>query len=222
MPENCTGSSAACPPDSGEPDGDGDGVCDLLDHCPTIPDPTQADADDDGLGDACDPCTNIVPVFALRPKVKITKLTAPGHSKLKFTGIVTVPTSPPIDPASNGVRVLLEDATGAPMLDVSIPGKVGWKANAAKTAWRYRNRGGWQSLVSVRITSTRRKPGRLKFQVVGRKGTYPMSPGGVPVKGTIVIDAPFARTGQCGEALFPGRPAPACILKAAGRTLKCG
>ncbi len=44
-------------------DGDGDGVADALDDCPTVFNPVrpmdrgqQADADGDGLGDACDPC----------------------------------------------------------------------------------------------------------------------------------------------------------------------
>jgi cysteine-rich repeat protein len=40
------------------PDGDGDGVVDGLDDCPTIANPGQEDADGDGTGDACDACPN--------------------------------------------------------------------------------------------------------------------------------------------------------------------
>jgi hypothetical protein len=35
------------------PDGDGDGVPDSIDDCPTVPNPDQSDADGDGVGDAC-------------------------------------------------------------------------------------------------------------------------------------------------------------------------
>ena len=36
------------------PDGDGDGVPDATDNCPTVANPGQADGDGDGIGDACD------------------------------------------------------------------------------------------------------------------------------------------------------------------------
>src|SRR6185503_7421735 len=38
------------------PDGDGDGVEDDADNCPTIENPDQEDGDGDGLGDVCDNC----------------------------------------------------------------------------------------------------------------------------------------------------------------------
>ncbi|MEW6251598.1 MAG: thrombospondin type 3 repeat-containing protein, partial [Planctomycetota bacterium] len=41
------------------PDGDGDGVPDHRDNCPSVPNPGQEDADGDGLGDVCDNCPNV-------------------------------------------------------------------------------------------------------------------------------------------------------------------
>lgn len=41
------------------PDGDGDGVVDPLDNCPSVPNALQRDVDGDGLGDLCDNCSLI-------------------------------------------------------------------------------------------------------------------------------------------------------------------
>jgi len=37
-------------------DGDDDGVCNDVDHCPTVSNPDQKDTDCDGIPDACDDC----------------------------------------------------------------------------------------------------------------------------------------------------------------------
>ncbi|NTV12367.1 MAG: hypothetical protein HGA96_00295 [Desulfobulbaceae bacterium] len=40
-------------------DGDGDGIANICDNCPTVANPTQADTDLDGKGDACDNCPTV-------------------------------------------------------------------------------------------------------------------------------------------------------------------
>jgi len=220
--ELCTGTSASCPPDVTLPDSDGDGIPDAIDNCPTVPNPDQADGDHDGIGDACDPCTNVVPVFATTPRIMIRHLRTPGgDDKLRMKGTMTVPTAPPIDPATKGVRVLLTDVQGRNMLDAIIPGGAGWTTNAAGTAWRYDNPGGVLGIAKVRIRGLSTS-GRLRFLVIGRHGSYGVSPAELPMKGTMVIDSPVARTGQCGEMLFPGpAPAPHCAFNASRSFLRC-
>ena len=108
VPEVCDGTSKTCPPDTFQ-DTDGDGVGDGCDNCPAVANTSQTDSDGDGLGDACDPCSNIVPVFASRPKLKLTKLdTPPGDDGLSFRGTLTnVPTTPAIDAVAKGVRIVI-------------------------------------------------------------------------------------------------------------------
>ena len=53
--ENFTSGQATTTPFG---DGDGDGVPDATDNCPTVPNPDQTDSDGDGIGDACDPNPN--------------------------------------------------------------------------------------------------------------------------------------------------------------------
>src|SRR5262249_45602681 len=129
------------------PDGDGDGICDQQDDCPTSVDPSQADTDGDGIGDACDPCTS--PVQVGKAKVVLTKIGAPGgDDKLKFAGTMLIPTTPPIDPSAHGIRFMLTDALGGSVLDATIPGgpyvasaHAGWSRNASSTSWTYKNSG---------------------------------------------------------------------------------
>jgi hypothetical protein len=162
-------------------------------------------------------------VFAAKQRVRIRRLNTPGgDDRLKFKGVITVPTSPTIDPPTKGVRVLLDDGSGDRVLDAIIPGGFGWKANLAGTRWRYQNSQGPLGITKVRIRSRPKVPGRLKFVVVGRNGNYAMAPAHMPLKGTFIVDSPVARTGQCGEALFPGpAPAPRCAFNRSGSTLRC-
>ena len=234
--ETCTGTSTTCPADTGQPDTDGDGVCDALDNCDGAANPSQADADGDGLGDACDPCTNIVPTGQDKVKLTLTKLLAPaGDDKLSFKGFFTsVPLTPTIDPVTNGMRFLIVDSTGAIPVDITIPGgayntsnKVGWKVNGSGTSWSYKNSGNPTPLINgiqkMQLKKLSSPVGKFKFGVKGKNGTYPIDGTHLPVVGTIVIDVPNATTGQCGEAKFPAVPPakPSCLSTSGGRTIKC-
>src|SRR5262249_7671049 len=135
--ETCTGSGAGCPADTGLPDGDGDGVCDAIDDCPAVADPSQADDDNDGLGHLCDPCT--LGVAVTKPVLRITKYTTgAGDDRLTLVGKLDFATAPTLDPVTKGARVLLVDANGDGIFDVTIPPgaydrgtKTGWKSNLA-------------------------------------------------------------------------------------------
>jgi hypothetical protein len=227
--ETCTGSSATCPADTGQPDSDGDTICDAQDNCPSDPNTSQADSDGDLIGDACDPCTNGAPVT--KPQIVISKLNTPaGDDKLKFKGSALVGATPPIDPKTNGVRVLIQDNAGGTILDALIPGgaydaltKTGWKVNGSGTTFTYKSpTPGVLGIVKVRVKISSKDPNLVSFQAQGKTGSYPVSPSQIPLKGTMVIDSPTAETGQCGEATFPGpSPIPYCRFNGSGSTVVC-
>lgn len=62
-------------------------------------------------------------------------------------------------------------------------------------------------------------PGLAKFSIGGKNGSYgPIVLGDLPLKATLVIDVPFATTGQCGETNFATGN---CSVASAGNTIKC-
>ena len=117
---------------------------------------------------------------------------------------------------------MIEAAGGRHVVDALIPGGAGWTTSRGGRRWFYRNDAGVLGIVRVRIVRSRRDPGSLKFRIFGRHGNYAIAESEMPVKGTLVIDAPIARTGQCGEALFSGSsPSPHCAFNASGTALRC-
>jgi hypothetical protein len=192
-------------------------VCDNADPCAV-----GGDADGDGTGDACDPCNNIVPVVAVKPRIRISKLnTQPGDERLRFTGSMTVPTSPSIDPAANGVRILINDSDRTLLLDVTVPGGAAWRTSGNGTTWRYKNVFGPAGIVRVLVKARASTPGWLKFVVIGKNVSFLAQPTRIPLLGTLVIDAPLATTGQCGESAFPGAPRGRCTYSAGRGSLAC-
>jgi cysteine-rich repeat protein len=188
------------------------------------------DTDGDGVCDADDPCTGLTVVA--KPTIVIGNLhTPPGDDTLSFKGQITLPApfSPPIDPVTKGVRILIDDTQGT-VLDATIPGgafdlltKTGWKVNKAGTTWTYRNGlGGILGIFRVTVKIVNETSGLIEFSVSGKNGSYPVPPANLPLRATLVIDAPLATTGQCGEARFPGpSPTPTCNFSVSGKTLTC-
>jgi hypothetical protein len=208
-------------------DSDGDGVCDAIDDCPDVPNPDQTDDDGDGVGDACDPCTNVGGVrTASKAKLIATKLLPPpGDDVLKISGVVTVPTSPPIDPVKNGLRIVYGDQARSAIIDEIVPPgaydastRMGWIANRRFT---YLNRNGSSDLYKIVLATTPSLPGQLKVQVKGKTGRY--GPSSLPVHAIVVIDQPVARTGLCGEWRFPATPParPSCAMNGSGSSVRC-
>jgi hypothetical protein len=215
--ESCGGTSPACPADAGRADADADGACDEVDACPATADPAQQDADGDGAGDACDPCTNLGLVTAGSRALKLGRLTGErGDETLRFAGSISVPTAPAIDPVANGIRFLVSDQDGTVLLDAVIPGGAGWKANRSRTSVRWRSGGGVAGIKSVALRRTKRAPSTLAFVVTGNGIALAIPGGGATLRATLVLDPPFAASGQCSEAAFAS-----CRPSRTGKTVAC-
>jgi hypothetical protein len=191
------------------------------------------DADGDGVGDACDPCPPGTPVQ--RPRLRLRRLLAPTcDDTLVWLGELTVPLSPPVDPQARGLRLVLAEATGRVLVDAVLPqvGYVravgfGWTRNAAGTRFVYRNRSdtrspapGVDAVKRVRIKVT--PAGLVTFKVNAKGDNYAVTPLSLPLKATLVLDAPRGQYGHCGEVLMPGPSlAQGCDFNTDGNRLRC-
>ncbi|MBM4247554.1 MAG: hypothetical protein FJ148_27835 [Deltaproteobacteria bacterium] len=170
-----------------------------------------------------------MPTTVDKARVGVSKLLPPANDdRLTASGtILALPTSPTIDPLAHGIRFLLVDSAGGTPVDVTIPGggydkltKLGWTANAALTTWRYRNASASpvNGIKRVVLRAVPAVPGKYRWTVNGKNGTYAVDTANLPLTAVLVIDPPFAETGQCGETAF----GPAgCSIKAAGSTVMC-
>lgn len=198
-------------------DRDNDGVCDADDNCPEVSNAGQADANGNGLGDACE-CAS--PVALENAKVKLGKRTTPpGDDTLLVKVQLTVPTSPTIDPLTNGVRIRVQDDAGGTVLDASLPGgayddtlRTGWKVNGSGTSWSYRSCAGRFGIDKLTFKTTPRKPGLVKLVAKAKKGSYTVGP--LPLTLSVVVDP----AGQCGSQDFATGD---CAANGSGSTVHC-
>jgi hypothetical protein len=179
--------------------------------------------DDDGNGvcNADEPCTGGVALAS--PKLQLKKLNTPtGDDGLAFSGQMTIPTSPAIDPVTTGARVLVADAS-ATVAGVTIPPglvdpdtKIGWKPNKSRTSWKYSNKAGLDGITGVSVKTTEKSPGLVTFKVVGKNGAFATTPAAFPLRATFTLDP----AGQCGQVDFSG-PSLVCAFNKKRTAVSC-
>jgi hypothetical protein len=183
-----------------------------------------------------DACVDVLNVRITRPKISIRNpAPPPGDEAFQFSGALTVPSNPTIDPVTQGVRAIVVDAHSGTVVDVTVPPglysdatRAGWIANTGLTSWTYKNAGTVVPLIQgidrVRIRRVPAVPGLFKFSIQGKTGTYPVAnPAGIPLTATLILTPPTAPTGACGLGIFPGpaKPFPTCGFNASGTQLRC-
>jgi hypothetical protein len=170
------------------------------------------DVDNDGTCDADQGCVAIA-----KAKLALGKLAVPaGDDTISVKGQMTLAAAPP-DPSSDGLHVVVTDALGKPVVDAALPAGTAWKAKNG--TFKYQDdTGAIGGVQKATVKLSAKHPGLVRLAIAGKKGTYAVDPGALPLAATIVV-GPSA--GQCGDAAFPGpKPAPACVTKKAG--VRCG
>jgi hypothetical protein len=98
--DDLAGLRALYPVTAPAPDGDGDGIPDASDNCPSVSNPDQADIDHDGVGDACDP-------------IRLRMLRLSGSEQgLLFNAMIRFPAEVDFEPMRSSLTIALHDSGG--------------------------------------------------------------------------------------------------------------
>jgi probable HAF family extracellular repeat protein len=226
--ETCDGASTACPIDLRLPDTDGDGRCDVADVCPDVYDPAQTDTDGDGRGDACDRCVDGAPITGAVLRTAGWATDA-EDDRLTVQGTVTLAGGATFDPAADGMRLLVTDATGRSVIDAIVP-PGGWDA-ATQAGWRQATP--WRKATYLtgspvaaavsRIVVARSvtAPTRLRLTVTGRHGNFARPPVLLPLDAIVFLGATDAPDLPCGETAFGRHAGSRCVTSATGQAVTC-
>ena len=171
------------------------------------------DGDGDGRCDAYDPCTSP----AAQDAQAVFSGVGTNRRRFKVKGVIDLPMpAVALDPAANGVRIVLREAEDF-LYDFTVPGGAlgsppgyGWTASGSPArAWKFRGSFGsvpssgvpdFANVNSLKITRTTNMPNRVKFSL---KTTLVRDEPGSSLTVTLVLDPPSAASGQCGELMLP-------------------
>jgi hypothetical protein len=122
------------------------------------------------------------------------------------------------DPASSGLRLVVDSAVGAPTLDVTVPGGPAWRVNEGGTRWKYTDPagavGGVRKVV-VRDRS-RREPGLVRWTIRTTGGDAPL-----PDASDLRTTVSFGGSGACAGIVWGGPDDPRPRCKPKGTRLRC-
>ncbi|MCC6765604.1 MAG: hypothetical protein IT293_13165 [Deltaproteobacteria bacterium] len=158
---------------------------------------------------AASPCAS--GIVAARARLKATYAT--GALAASGTAVLPKPWSG-VDPAANGVRVTIPG-----VLDVTIPGGVGWTVNKKRTRWRFDDPSGAHGgvrRIDVADRSTARAPGRVTFAV--RMVSAPA----LPLVGPLDLAIRLGAAAECASAHWNGPAAPKPRCRGGAVTMTCG
>jgi hypothetical protein len=187
----------------------------------------QCEVDADcGAGEACSGCACVnAPVCASgltiqKPSLRLRA--TPFSLRVKGQTLIPKPWQG-VDPRANGIRLVVDAASGPGGLDVTLPGGaavngVGWSLNRAGTQWTYHDPAGLHGGVTKAAVKDRssRTDGLLLWSITGKSGATVVLPDVSTVRSAIVHGAQL----ECGSLAWnaPGGTRPRCTERSAKLT----
>lgn len=142
--------------------------------------------------------------------------------------LLDAPITPPLDPETTGIHVLLRTSTGRSLIDVSIPPgayakalAAGWTSTATSASWVSREGVGGVTSVLLAWDGTR-PAGAVDIEVEAKRGDLGIAPSELPLFAEVVLDDLRAATEHCGETDFGSvGGGPTCAMNRTGSEVVC-
>jgi hypothetical protein len=175
----------------------GDGVADAGEECgePSL---------SCGTAQVCRACACVgTPVCASGipfTKPSLSMRATPFAMSLKASAVIPKPWVG-VDPAANGIRVVVDEPVGTGGVDVTLPGGANWKLNGSGTRWTYTDKSGAISdITKASVTDqSSKQDGLLNIRVKGKGGTATL-PGASQARMAVV----FGTADECAAVSFTG------------------
>jgi hypothetical protein len=143
------------------------------------------------------------------------RLALRADGRFALSARALLPGAPPLAPDVDGLRLVVEDAVGTPVLDLTVPGGAGWRAKAAGR-FAFEAASGSVLRASVRDRGAK-TPGLVRLSLRGEAGALAL-PAPAGLVSTVVL-GPAA--GACAALAWqaPEAPRPRCREK--NDTISC-
>ncbi|HEY2772800.1 MAG TPA: right-handed parallel beta-helix repeat-containing protein [Candidatus Binatia bacterium] len=147
---------------------------------------------DCGGGKVCDSCACVNPsictsgidLTGARMKARAT----PFSFKLGAQALIPKPWTG-VNPAANGIRMIVDSPAGPGLLDATLPGGAAWKTNSAATAWSYTDATGAVAGITKAVVKDRSsvQDGLLRVTIKGKSAGSATLPDPASVRTTLVL-----------------------------------
>jgi hypothetical protein len=166
----------------------------------------------------------IEPVSFDNIKLDILHLNRPaGSQKLHLKGemVLPFPFTPALDPANNGVRLVVRTAQGDTLLDTQLMPN-DWKINADDMHVEFHKKTGNNMMKISLEWGDPEKPGTVKVNMIAKNGDFLVDASELPLFAQLTLNASTVARRQCAETDFKLPPEfPSCFLNSKGDKVRC-
>jgi hypothetical protein len=171
----------------------------------------------------------IQPAFFQNTKIDVLHLKKSAGSKtIELKGEIQLPYpfTPALDPAKNGINLVIRTAQGRTLLDVLIPGsfdteaRSAWKISSEANGVHFVNLKGWYNIILN--WGDKKLPGIVKVNMLAKDSNFVVNETELPLYAQMTLNNSIVATRQCAQTGFKFSPEqPNCSFESNLDKIRC-